>query len=181
MIAIAESVIFGVTSSPAGLTSTTRKHAENYCFDEKFVQEIVDSFMVDDYIGGTDTLDKAVELFKKLKLRFMEAHFFLRKWRTNNTQLRTLINDLLKTQQKDTIPFESKGEINSKREIDTEEEQKQFNEKGISDTKAVKKTLGVIWDEEKDNFVYDFHDIVEIAKRTPSNENNFFENRIVVL
>jgi len=72
-------MVFGVTSSPAGLNATIRKHADNYLFDEKFVQQIYESFYVDDYIGGTDNLEQAVELYKKLKLRFLEAHFYLRK------------------------------------------------------------------------------------------------------
>ena len=90
-------MIFGVTSSPAGLNAIIHKHAENYEFDQDFVQEVIDSFYVDDFIGGIEpdvnALEKAIELFKKLKLRFLEAHFYLRKWKTNNTDLRRMINE----------------------------------------------------------------------------------------
>ena len=31
-------------------------------------------------------------MFKKLRIRFLEGHFLLRKWKTNNLKLRDLIN-----------------------------------------------------------------------------------------
>ena len=85
-------VIFGVTSSPFLLNGTVRKHTSNYNFDSDFVTKTVDSFFVDDFTGGEDTVEKTY-LFKKLKLRFLEGHFNLRKWRTNDKRLRELICD----------------------------------------------------------------------------------------
>ena len=52
---------------------------------------MISSFFVDDFIGGEESVAKAFELFKKLRIRFLEGHFLLRKWKTNNLELRNLI------------------------------------------------------------------------------------------
>ena len=46
-----------------------------------------------DFSGGENSFKKAFELHKKLKLRFIEGLFFLRKWRTNGKKLCHLINE----------------------------------------------------------------------------------------
>ena len=42
-----------------------------------FVNNVFDSFYVDDFSGGENDLDNALELCKKLKLRFLEGLFCL--------------------------------------------------------------------------------------------------------
>ena len=85
-------VVFGVTSSPFCLNGTIRKHVQSYDFDKEFIDKVLSSFFVDDFIGGEESVAKAFELFKKLRIRFLEGHFLLRKWKTNNLKLRDLIN-----------------------------------------------------------------------------------------
>ena len=63
---------------------TVRKHTINCNFDSDFVTKIVDSFSVDDFTGGENTVENVYLLFKKLKLRFLEGCFNLRKWRMND-------------------------------------------------------------------------------------------------
>ena len=46
--------------------------------------------LYDDFIGGEKSVSKAFELFKKLRIRFLEGHFLLRKWKTNNLELQNL-------------------------------------------------------------------------------------------
>ena len=87
-------VIWGVTSSSFCLNGTIRKHMQNYSFDEEFIEKVLLSFFVDDFIGGEESVTKAFELFKKLRTRFLEGHFLLRKWKTNNLKLRNLINEV---------------------------------------------------------------------------------------
>ena len=86
-------VVFGVTSSPFLLNGTIRKHVGNYDLDEQFTQRVLESFYVDDFTGGENSFEKAFELFKRLKIRFLEGLFFLRKWRTNDPKLRSLISE----------------------------------------------------------------------------------------
>ena len=82
-------VIFGVMSSPFSLNGTVKKtHTSNYNFDSYFIFKIVDSFFVDDFTGAENTVEKAYLLFKKLKLRFLEGRFNLRKWRTNDKKFK---------------------------------------------------------------------------------------------
>ena len=85
-------VVFGVTSSPFCLNGTIRKHVQSYDFDKEFIDKVLSSFFVDDFIGGEESVAKAFELFKKLRIRFLEGHFLLRKWKTNSLELRNLIN-----------------------------------------------------------------------------------------
>ena len=72
-------VIFGVTCSPFLLNEAIGKHAKNYEFDIDFVNKILDYFYVDDFTDGESDFYKALDLFKKLKLRFLDGHFHLRK------------------------------------------------------------------------------------------------------
>ena len=83
--------MFGVTSSPFCLNGTIRKHVQSYDFDKELLDKARSSFFVDDFIRGEESVAKVFELFKKLCIRFLEGHFLLRKWKTNNLKLRNLI------------------------------------------------------------------------------------------
>ena len=49
--------------------------------------------LVDDFTGEEDNVEKVYLLFMKLKLRFLEGRFDLRKCRTNDKDLRELFRD----------------------------------------------------------------------------------------
>ena len=99
-------VVFGVNSSPFLLNGTIRKHASNYLdIDAEFVEKVMKSFYVDDCISGESSTEKAFQLFKKLKTRFLEGLFCLRKWRTNDPDLRQQIYSI-----EETEPIESSQE-----------------------------------------------------------------------
>ena len=84
---------FGVTSSPFLLNKAIRKHVKNYEFDIDFANKILDCFYVDDFTAGESDFYKDLDLFKKLKLRFLDGHFHLRKWRTNDPKPRWIISE----------------------------------------------------------------------------------------
>ena len=86
-------VVFGVTSSPFLLNGVIRKHVGQYKFDNEFVQRVIDSFYVDNFSGGANSLEGVHELFKKPKLRFIYGAFNLRKCRTNEPNLQKIIGD----------------------------------------------------------------------------------------
>ena len=86
-------VIFGVTCSPYLLNESIRKHSKNYEFDIDFVIKIIDCFYVDDFTDGESDFYKALDLLKKLKLRFLDGNFHLRKWRTKDPKLRKIISE----------------------------------------------------------------------------------------
>jgi len=81
-------------------------------------------------------VDAAFDLFKKLQLRFLEGHFWLRKWRTNNDELKKRINDV--------------SECKSSRE----------------------KILGVLWDDNTDELIFDFTELLETAKTLAPTKRN---------
>ena len=78
-------VIFGVTSSPFYLNSTIWKYVNQYSDNPEFVNKALKLFFVDDFISGGESVEKAFELFIKLRNRFKEGHFYL--WETNSEQL----------------------------------------------------------------------------------------------
>ena len=77
-------VIFGVTSSPFCLNSIIRKLVNQYSDDPEFVNKALKSLFDDDFISGGESVEKAFELFIKLRNRFKEGHFNLRRWKTNS-------------------------------------------------------------------------------------------------
>ena len=94
-------MIFGVTRSPFLLNGTIWKHIGNYEDDQAFVEKIENSFYVDNFSGGDTSFETALELYKKLRVRFAEGYFNIRKWRTNVANLKKLISE---TAQNDIKP-----------------------------------------------------------------------------
>ena len=58
-------VIFGVTSSPYLLNETIQKHAQKYDFDIDFINTVFNSFCVDDFVGGENSLKKVLFYYSK--------------------------------------------------------------------------------------------------------------------
>ena len=52
---------------------------KNMVFGFEFINKVVNYFKVDDFSGEENLFKKAFKLYKKLKLRFTEALFFLQK------------------------------------------------------------------------------------------------------
>ena len=48
---------------------------------------------MDDLNSGAKSTEEGFEFYKKVKSRFSEASFSIRKWRTNDPELRKLIHD----------------------------------------------------------------------------------------
>ena len=125
-------VTFGMNSSPFLLNGTLRKHTLRYKpIDLEFIKKVLQAFFVDDFTGGEFTLTKAIELFNKLKIRFLEGNFNLRKWKTKNKLLREYI------QQAEGVSADHQSK------------------------NLKPKHLGVIWDEiDKDELLFDFSDVI---------------------
>ena len=83
--------MFDVTSSSFCLNETILRHVQNFNFNKEFIDKVLSSFFVDDFIGGEESVRKTFELFKKLCIRYLEEHFLFRIWKTNNLELRDLI------------------------------------------------------------------------------------------
>ena len=60
--------------------------------DPKFAEKVRRGFYVDDFCSGATNTEKGYVIYKKVKLRFAEAKFNVRKWVSNDTKLTELIN-----------------------------------------------------------------------------------------
>ena len=87
-------VIFDASCSQFLLNGVVKLHAENYSKDDpKFANTLLHHLYVDDFHCSINTAEEGFELYKKVKLRFLEGNFTIRKWRANNKRLRALINE----------------------------------------------------------------------------------------
>ena len=148
-------VIFGATCSQFLLNGTIRTHAKKYeAVDPEFARKVRKHFYVDDLNTGVTNVDEGLDLYKKIKVRFIEANFNLRKWRTNNEELRNIIN---------------KNENNNKEEvIDKNKEEKNNNG-------CFEKVLGIKWDENKDLLLFDIMNILKKSIELPPTKRNILK------
>ena len=87
-------VLFGATPSQFILNTVLITHLEKYRkIDPEFVEKLLRCLYIDDLNYSANSKLEGEELYKKAKLRFLEAKFNLRKWRTNNEELRKFIHE----------------------------------------------------------------------------------------
>ena len=97
-------VIFGACCSQYLLNLIVKTHLQKYADkDPEFVEKMMKSFYVDDLISGTKNLEEGVKLFRKCKVRFLEANFNLRKWRTDDERLRQIIDESKEVKISDNV------------------------------------------------------------------------------
>ena len=90
-------VIFGATCSQYLLNATVNKHLQKYAnIGNDFVKKVQGKFYVDDLSTGVNTVNEGTKLYKKLRIRFVEAQVKLRKFRTNNKKLRQSFEENVK-------------------------------------------------------------------------------------
>ena len=90
-------VIFGATCSQYLSNATVNKHIQKYAnIDIDFAKKVPGKFYVDDLSTGVNTVNEGINLYKKLRIRLGEAQFNLRKFRTNNKELRQSFEENLK-------------------------------------------------------------------------------------
>ena len=58
-----------------------------------FINTVFNSFYVHDFAGRENSYEGSLLLFKKLKLRFIEGLFHLKKWKTNDLKLQEFISN----------------------------------------------------------------------------------------
>ena len=90
-------VVFGVNASQFLLNATIRHHLKRYeeC-DPEFVKKLRYSFYEDDFVGGGAKSAEVVKLCRKTNDRMADGGFNLRKWLTNDSQVRAKIGTMRK-------------------------------------------------------------------------------------
>ena len=77
------------------LNATIENHVSKYAvLDTEFVKKVRKKFYVDDLNTSVNSVKEGVELVKKIKVRFSEAQFNVRKFRSNSKELRTYFETL---------------------------------------------------------------------------------------
>ena len=113
--------------------------------DKNFSEKVSKSFYVDDFNSTVQNVTKGEELYKKIKLRFLDVSFNVCNWRTNSLELQDYFDKM-------------ENSISPSSEI-------QNNDKI--------KVLGIVWDTVNDYLIYSFEDLVESLKSViPSKRNN---------
>ena len=117
-------VTFGVSASPylavRALQQTAADHGEGY---PRATQHILNSFYVDDFLGGAATPQEAVKLYNDLRSILLKGGFALCKWRSSSAEVLQQIPTELQEKQlvKDaTSPAEPKAlglQWNSKSDV----------------------------------------------------------------
>ena len=81
-------VVFGVNSSPFILNAVLQHHIKTYNdVDPQFVQQVTQSFFVDDFVASAKGVKEAFYLYQKVKERMLAGGFKLRKWKSNDPSL----------------------------------------------------------------------------------------------
>ena len=119
-------VTFGVAASPYLAVKTLQQAAEDHGKDSPVAQwHSKNSFYVDDLLGGADTPQEALKLYKDLCSILSKASFSLRKWRSNS-------KDVLKK-----IPVNIQESLPTQQLVDQH-------------SATYPKALGVAWDSRED-------------------------------
>ena len=121
-----ERVTFGVTSSPYMAIRTLMQTATD--FGQSFPQaqkHIRESFYVDDFFGGADTVQEAELLRKQIPEILSQGGFCIKKWRSSST-------DLLQS-----VPLPLRESIPDQKLLD-------------SHSACYPKALGLVWDSRRD-------------------------------
>ena len=85
-------VVFGVSSSPFLLNAVIRHHLNKYqTEDPDFTRNMIEGFFVDDLVTSCKSTSEAYSLYEKAKQRMLEAGLRLRKWKTNDKDMREKI------------------------------------------------------------------------------------------
>ena len=83
-------LLFGGNCSQFLLNATIENHVSKYAvLDTEFVKKVRKIFYVENLDTGINSVKEGVELVEKIKVRFSEAQFNRRKFRSNSKELRT--------------------------------------------------------------------------------------------
>ena len=134
-------LVFGLVCSPFILNVTLRNHLSKYeNIDPDFVNTVVRALYVDDFASGKDSVKDCFELYGKLKLRFREGGFNMRKWASNSEELIQLIEKEEANLSSSTQPPLETSPSLTKSSVLEED---------------LIKVMGVPWDRIEDSFKFD--------------------------
>ena len=154
-------VVFGLNASPFLLNGTIRHHLATFTQrDPEFVKRMLEGFYVDDLVTGEGTTHKAFTLYQKAKDRLAMGGFNLRKWKTNDTDLR------------EKIRSSESGKIT--REVKRLEDEETYAKSKLEPQGETRgeKVLGQAWDSDNDTLYFNFAVLANKAKSLEATKRN---------
>ena len=151
-------VVFGVISSPFLLKATLRHHISQYSLDAELVENLLNSFSVDDLVSGERIFEKCSLLYEKSKKCQSVEGFNLRKWISNLLQLLELIReDRTRTKEDCPEPQEVVEDTEAYARITTGHLEE-------LDMKNEHKVLGLNSNCVSDEFIFRFKALLQLAE-----------------
>ena len=153
-------VVFGLTPSPFLLLATIQYHCEKMIgegrIDEEFVRKFLKSLYMDDNISGAESVDDAFEIYEKSKSLMASAGFTLRKWSSNSKELVQRIQDA------ESIKNPTDENLTPVTHLMSY----------VTPTSPYKSVLGIKYDIDTDEIIYDFTHIIEMAQTKEDTKRN---------
>ena len=119
-------VTFGVSASPylavRTLQQTAKDHGEEY---PEVTNHILSSFYVDDFLGGADSTQAALELYTRIRSVLQKGGFNLTKWRSSSKD----VLQQIPTHLQEVTPLKDSTSLQAP---------------------TISKALGLVWNSEKD-------------------------------
>ena len=161
-------VVYGLRPSPAILGAVISHHLSSYISKNAGVVQIIrDSLYVDDLVCGESSVEKAFKIYRSAKRMMLEGGFNLRKCNSNSNEL------LRRVQIAESMLDDSPSHKPTSTGVITEEEESYA--KFITSncmTTDFSKVLGVIWDSNSDDFMFDFFELVKYARSLPPSKRS---------
>ena len=133
-------MLFGLNSNPFILEGTLQMHMSKYDFtyhDIDLVQKFIRNLYVDDTTNTFKDIDTAIMFYNKIKIYLSEEGFELRNWETNDSIIRDFLNQ--------------------------NETSYQLNLVENCERKGIRKVLGLTWNSQGDEFLFEFQNLVNQA------------------
>ena len=161
-------VVFGLRPSPAILRAVILHHLDKYvCSHPKLVEQIRTGLYVDDLVTGNDSVESAFQTYSISKQMMKEAGLNLRKWKTNSSELLSLIKEKESNQ----------GTHSCKPNLTIVEEEQSYAQSSTTllnpeVNELYNKLLGVMWDNQSDEFVIDLSELSDYVKDLPETKRS---------
>ena len=173
-------LVFGLTPSPTILGGVVQHHLEKYEQNEpKVIDQLRRQIYVDDFHGGSDTVENAFQLCKKSKEIMKAGGMNLRKFKSNSKQLIERLNseritDNVESFNCKTSLENSESELpkNETLEDDTSYVKTTVSPQQISENSSATKVLGMCWDTDTDQLYFDFSELIHYASSLPMTKSS---------
>ena len=158
-------LVFGLVCSPFILNAVLRNHLTKYkTNDPQFVFDVLKSLYVDDYASGGESVPECFNLYQKLKERFKEGVFNMRKWATNNSELDELI-------RKEEIASVEKRDLpNEVTEPSVVKDDQGYCKTTLSNAVCNEDEVNVMeipWNRNNDTLIFKFDNLVSRSENKP--------------